>query len=82
MASPLAGVQVTADNGGTTLLSDASGNYDAWVPDDWTGTVTPTLAEHTFSPTSRAYANVTADITSKSTFSRLYWKSVAPWWRL
>jgi cysteine-rich repeat protein len=56
--SPLAGVAVTADNGGPTEVTDSNGDYTLLVLHDWTGTVTPSLAEYTFSPTSRAYANV------------------------
>ena len=41
--------------------TDASGFYTATVNYNWSGTVTPTLAGYGFSPSSRSYANVTAD---------------------
>jgi len=46
--------------------TDSSGNYSATVPYDWSGTVTPTLASHTFSPPSRTYSNVLSDQTGQN----------------
>jgi uncharacterized repeat protein (TIGR02543 family) len=41
--------------------TDASGNYTATVADGFSGTVTPTMAGYSFSPSSRDYTNVTSD---------------------
>ncbi|KKK60751.1 hypothetical protein LCGC14_3021230, partial [marine sediment metagenome] len=38
--------------------TDANGNYSAEMPAGWPGTVTPTKAGYTFSPSSRSYDNV------------------------
>jgi|GEM_PF-763754 len=42
-------------------VTDASGAYSASVISGWSGTVTPALAGYTFTPASRAYANVVTD---------------------
>ena len=47
--------------GGTPVLADGSGDYSFIVPHNWSGTVTPSLAEYTFDPVSRDYVNVLAD---------------------
>ncbi len=49
----------------TTPITDAQGTYSTWVPPGWSGTVTPVAVGYTFSPTSRAYTNVTAAQTSQ-----------------
>jgi uncharacterized delta-60 repeat protein len=42
-------------------VSNTSGFYSASVASGWSGTVTPVLAGHVFSPSSRAYVDVAAD---------------------
>ena len=42
-------------------VTDASGNYSVNVPGGFTGTATPAKAGFTFTPSSRAYTNLTAD---------------------
>jgi hypothetical protein len=44
-----------------TLTSDISGNYAFPVPNNWSGTVTPSLAGYTFTPAKRTYTKVTTD---------------------
>lgn len=44
--------------GGTPVTADSSGNYTLTVPYNWSGTVTPTLAGHVFSPASRSYTSL------------------------
>ena len=41
-----------------TATADGSGDYALSVSTGWSGTVTPSLAGHTFTPASRAYTNV------------------------
>jgi hypothetical protein len=41
--------------------TNSSGIYAGYVPDGWSGTVTPDLAGYSFNPLSRSYTNVTAD---------------------
>ena len=59
--APVAGVTLTADSGGGSDTSDASGAYSVAVPPDWSGTITPALADYDFTPPSRSYTNVVAD---------------------
>jgi outer membrane protein assembly factor BamB len=61
----LAGVVVTADNGGTSDTTDANGFYEVIVPQGWWGTVTPEKAFWFFEPGSRSYENLTADISNQ-----------------
>ncbi|NPV82539.1 MAG: hypothetical protein HPY46_03005 [Candidatus Aminicenantes bacterium] len=48
-----------------TPVTDDSGYYSDQVPEGWSGTVTPFKAGHTFSPTSRSYAEVGSPQTSQ-----------------
>ena len=57
----LAGVALTGSNGASCTATTSSGHYSCSVPAGWTGTVTPSLVGYTFAPSSRAYANVSAD---------------------
>ncbi|MBN1345581.1 MAG: carboxypeptidase regulatory-like domain-containing protein, partial [Phycisphaerae bacterium] len=59
--SPIAGVTVTADNGGTSGVTDAEGQYHVDVPYDWSGTVAPESGGYTFDPNARSYSSVQAD---------------------
>jgi hypothetical protein len=46
--------------------TNASGQYTGSVPYGWSGTVTPARAGYTFAPSTRSYANVTANQTSQN----------------
>jgi hypothetical protein len=61
--TPLAGAAVTADNGGGTDTTDASGYYEFYVPYNWSGMVSATLAGYHF--TEKNYTNLTADQTNQ-----------------
>jgi len=57
-----AGVAGVAMNGlPGSVATDASGQYSATLPHDWSGTVTPALTGYFFTPASQAYAHVTVD---------------------
>jgi photosystem II stability/assembly factor-like uncharacterized protein len=58
-----AGATVTYTGGSTT--ADGSGTYSFTVPYDWSGTVTPSKTNFTFSPTNRAYANIVTNQTGQ-----------------
>jgi hypothetical protein len=47
--------------GGTPVTTDGSGNYSITVPYNWSGTVTPSKTEYTFTPDHNAYTDVQAD---------------------
>jgi RHS repeat-associated protein len=58
--SPLAGVAIAGSNGALcNAVTDATGQYTCSVLSGWSGTMTPTLAGHSFDPPSRSYTNVT-----------------------
>ena len=61
-ALPIEGVLIEANNGGTSDTTDTSGYYEVWVDDNWSGTVTTTKDNYTFSPSSPTpYTNVVGD---------------------
>ena len=53
------------DGSPKTVTADSNGNYSLGVSMGWSGTVTPSKAGYTFSPTSRTYSNVTSDMTGQ-----------------
>ncbi|MHC4417543.1 MAG: hypothetical protein ACYSU6_03040, partial [Planctomycetota bacterium] len=60
-AVAVSGASVDANGLGGSDISDVNGYYEVEVPNDWSGTVTPTKTGYTFSPTERSYGNVTTD---------------------
>jgi hypothetical protein len=60
-AAPVTGVSVDANNLGGSDTTDVNGYYEIEVPNDWSGTVTPTKTGYSFAPTDRSYSNVTTD---------------------
>ena len=63
---PIKSVYVEPNNGGSSYTTDVNGYYEVWVDYNWSGTVTPSKADYTFEPTSRAYTNVLADQTDQN----------------
>jgi hypothetical protein len=61
--SPLSGVTMSGLPGNP--VTDVNGFYSANVGSGWSGTVTPTKSNCTFTPSDRAYTNVTADQTNQ-----------------
>jgi hypothetical protein len=62
----IAGVAVSADNGGGSDTTDAAGYYEITVPYGWSGTVTPVKAGWHISPANWTYNNVVADQTNQN----------------
>lgn len=60
----ITGVTVSA-TGRDASTTATEGRYSLTVPNGWSGTVTPTLAGFTFTPSSRTYSNVTGDLTTQ-----------------
>ncbi len=52
---PINGITIAANNGGGSDVTDANVPYELSVPYGWTGAITPTDAEYTFSPSERIY---------------------------
>ena len=61
----MAGVPLTFSGGGGTAATDVNGHYAHVVSYGWTGTVTPALTGYSFTPASRSYNNVTADLSGQ-----------------
>ncbi|MHC4867991.1 MAG: carboxypeptidase-like regulatory domain-containing protein, partial [Planctomycetota bacterium] len=59
------GVTVSANNSGTTAVTDANGYYQVTVFYGWSGKVTPSPTAWGFDPASRSYNNVIADQTNQ-----------------
>lgn len=53
------------DGGPQTATSDATGSYSFTVPSNWSGSVTPSKTNLTFTPDHRDYAGLTADQTNQ-----------------
>ncbi len=49
-----------------TVAADETGNYTITVPSGWSGTVTPSKTDYTFSPPSRTYTDVLLDQTAQN----------------
>ena len=50
------------DGGAQTASTDSDGRYWVYVSDGWSGTITPTKTNFTFTPSSRTYNNVIANL--------------------
>jgi hypothetical protein len=57
-------VNVTADNGGGSCLTDPSGYFDVAVPYNWSGTVWVSKSGWFFTPAGMGYNNVTSNIST------------------
>jgi len=64
--SGVEGVQVSADNGGGSDITNLNGYYRLTVPYDWSGIVEVSKDGWRFSPLSMTYMNVTANQTSQN----------------
>ncbi len=54
---------VTFSGSGTNCTSsDSGGNYSCFVADGWNGTITPARFGYLFTPSSRSYTNLMADV--------------------
>ena len=63
---PLEGVALTASNGGGMAVTDSAGSYNLTVSYGWSGTITPSKPQYTFTPSQRNYSSVIVDITSQN----------------
>jgi hypothetical protein len=62
---PLAGAVVSFSDVSDAAPTDLKGYYTNAVPHGWTGTAAPSLTGYRFSPMSRGYTNVTANVTGQ-----------------
>lgn len=49
------------DGAAQTTTSNSAGDYSVLVPDNWTGSVTPSKSGTTFTPTNHSYSSLTSD---------------------
>jgi len=66
-ALPMNDVNVSADNGGRSALTDANGYYEIVVDYNWSGNVTP--AKYAFEPNSRHYEHVDQNYTTDQNYT-------------
>lgn len=60
--TPIGGVRVSANNGGSSDTTDAQGRYSVKVPYGWSGEVRAAKEGFVFNPPSKSYTNVIADV--------------------
>jgi hypothetical protein len=60
------GVTLTFSHNGGTTTTDENGNYYHPVESGWTGTVTPSKEDYSFTPASREYTNVISKKTNQN----------------
>jgi len=70
----MSGVKLSLNNGTPPAISDSSGNYTLLLPDNWSGTVTPSKTgfNYIFTPPSRSYTNLSADQTAQDYTPTVY----------
>jgi len=61
---------VQSNNGGGSQVTDSSGHYELFVPDNWTGDVAPSKVGYVFTPVSGHYTGTTTDQTGLGTLTR------------
>ena len=64
--APAYNVRMSANNGGGNTTSDKNGYYEVVVVSGWSGRITPSKTEYTFSPVNHNYSNVTSNITDQN----------------
>ena len=62
----LPGITLTFSHSGGTATTDENGNYSHFVPYGWTGTVTPSKEDYSFTPETREYNNVMSSQTNQN----------------
>jgi lysophospholipase L1-like esterase len=67
--TPISGVNVSADNGGGSAITDANGYYEIVVDFNWSGNVTPGKYAHGFEPNSKHYKNVNHNYAADQNYS-------------
>jgi hypothetical protein len=70
----------TVDSVAKTAPADSAGNYLITVPYGWNGTVTPVKAPYYFSPASRVYTNVVANLTGQNYTISIFQDVISTYW--
>lgn len=61
----LSGVALSTTGEGGSDTTGAGGNYELNVPENWSGTLTPSKSGYTFTPSSRDYSSLSEDTDSQ-----------------
>ncbi len=64
-ANPISGVVLAASGDAGTATTDAQGFYEFTFEEGWSGTITPSHAEYTFSPTDCSVTNLTSALSGQ-----------------
>jgi hypothetical protein len=80
-ALPINGVNVSADNGGGSAITNADGYYEIVVEYGWSGNVTPVKNACGLEPKSRSYQNVIADYADQNYTGHIYEFKISGWVR-
>jgi type II secretory pathway component GspD/PulD (secretin) len=75
---PIEAVLMSADNGGSSGVTNANGRYSLTVNYGWSGTITPTKEGYMFDPPNKAYTNVTTNINEDGPKKEVEWKAAEP----
>lgn len=59
--TPVKDVLVTPETDGGFGITNSNGYFEVWVSDGWSGNITPTKKDYTFTPPYTIYTQVTAD---------------------
>lgn len=65
----LSNVQLKAEPGNYTAFTNSAGNYNLSIPEGWSVTVTPILANYSFSPATKSYSNLSSNLNSENYLS-------------
>jgi beta-lactamase superfamily II metal-dependent hydrolase len=63
--APISSVTMTFSDGISAVLTDSAGKYSQMVPNNWSGTVTPSKPGYIFTPEQRTYSNVITSLTDQ-----------------
>ena len=67
--TPISDVNVSAENGGGSSLTDVNGYYEIWVDYNWSGKVKPSKYTYVFEPNSRYYEDVNQDYAADQNYT-------------
>jgi lysophospholipase L1-like esterase len=67
--TPINDVNVSAENGGGSSLTNVNGYYEIWVDSNWSGKVKPSKYTYVFEPNSRYYEDVHQDYAADQNYT-------------
>jgi lysophospholipase L1-like esterase len=67
--TPISDINVSAENGGGSSLTNVNGYYEIWVDCSWAGKVKPSKYTYVFEPNSRYYEDVNQDYAADQNYT-------------